>query len=186
MQQPFQTDRVKRVFEDLERRAIEDLPHGQTEGEPVTLTRFVDMRFRYQVHEIRVPVTWELSSSEAVERLTEAFIAVYEQTFGTGTALRAAGVETLTFHVVSVVPATSAALKRFPNAGADPGNALQGTRSVYWDDGFVDTPVFDARRLATGNRIPGPAVIEASNTTILIHPGQRASVDDYLNIGLEF
>jgi N-methylhydantoinase A len=186
MQQPFQTDRVKRVFEDLERRAIEDLPHGQTEGEPVTLTRFVDMRFRYQVHEIRVPVTWELSSSEAVERLTEAFIAVYEQTFGPGAALRAAGVETLTFHVVSVVPATSAALKRFPNAGADPGNALQGTRSVYWDDGFVDTPVFDARRLATGNRIPGPAVIEASNTTILIHPGQRASVDEYLNINLEF
>jgi N-methylhydantoinase A len=144
------------------------------------------MRFRYQVHEMRVPVSWELSSAEDTDRLVEAFIAVYEQTFGAGTALRAAGVEVLTFHVVSVVWATAAALKKFPDAGSDPGKAFGGTRPVYWDGGFVDTPVFDARRLGTGNRLAGPAVIEARNTTILIHPGQRGSVDEYLNIALEF
>jgi N-methylhydantoinase A len=183
MQQPFQADRVKRVFEELEKRAIQDLPDGKGEA---ALTRFVDMRFRYQVHEMRVPVSWELSSAEDTDRLVEAFIAVYEQTFGPGTALRAAGVEILTFHVVSVVRATAAALKKFPDAGSDPGKAFGGTRPVYWDDGFVDTPVFDARRLGTGNQLAGPAVIEARNTTILIHPGQRGSVDEYSNIVLEF
>jgi N-methylhydantoinase A len=187
MQQPFQADRVKRVFEDLEKTAVQDLSQSKTKSEPeAALTRFVDMRFRYQVHEMRVPVSWELSTAEDMERLVEAFIAVYEQTFGAGTALRAAGVEILTFHVVSVVQATSAALKKSPDAGADPGQAFQGNRPVYWDDCFIDTPVFDARRLGAGNRLPGPAVIEARNTTILIHPGQRGSVDEYLNIGLEF
>ncbi|MGH7835139.1 MAG: hydantoinase/oxoprolinase family protein, partial [Candidatus Binatia bacterium] len=187
MQQPFRADRVKRVFEDLEKRAIQDLPETKTKSEPAAaLTRSVDMRFRYQVHEIRVPVSWELSSDDDVEKLVESFIAVYEQTFGPGTALRAAGVEFLTFHVVSVVQAASAVLKKFPAAGSDPGKAFQGTRPVYWDNGFVDTPVFDARRLGSGHHIPGPAVIEAPNTTILIHPGQRGWVDEYLNIGLEF
>lgn len=185
MQQPFQADRVKGVFEDLEKRAGQDLPESKAESEPaVSLTRFVDMRFRYQVHEMRVPLFWELLSAEDVERLIEAFIALYEQTFGPGTALREAGVEILTFHVVSVVQATSAALQKFPATGSDPGRAFQGTRPVYWDDCFTETPVFDARRLRAGNQLPGPAVIEASNTTILIHPGQRGQVDEYLNIGL--
>jgi N-methylhydantoinase A len=187
MQQPFQADRVRHVFEDLEKRAIQDLPDSKTKSEPAAASaRFVDMRFRYQVHEMRVPVSWELSSAEDVDRIIEAFIAVYEQTFGPGTALRAAGVEILTFHVVSVVQATSASLKKFPDTGSDAGKAFQGTRPVYWDDCFIDTPVFDARRLGTGNQIAGPAVIEAPNTTILIHPGQRGRVDEYLNIGLEF
>jgi N-methylhydantoinase A len=185
MQQPFQADRVRSVFEDLEKRAIQDLPESQSEP-AATLTRSVDMRFRYQVHEMRVPVSWELSSAGDVEKLVESFIAVYERTFGPGTAMRAAGVEILTFHVDSVVPAASAVLKKFSYAGSDPVKALLGPRPVYWDGGFIDTPVFDARRLGSGNYIRGPAVVEAPNTTILIHPEQQASVDEYLNIVLEF
>ena len=42
----------------------------------------------------------------------------------------------------------------------------------------MDCPVYDRRRLAAGLVIPGPAIVEQFDSTTLIHPGQRASVDD--------
>ena len=40
-------------------------------------------------------------------------------------------------------------------------------------------------RLAAGNQIHGPAVIEAPNTNILVHPEQRARLDPYLNVVID-
>ncbi len=189
MQQPFDPGQMTRVFTELEGRARDDLLQSRVEmDQGVTLNRFVDMRFRYQVHEIRVPISAEsaeVSSSQGISALVEDFIALYEQTFGQGTALREAGVEVLTFHVVSIVKAKAAALKKYPEGGSDPGHALKGARSVFWDDAFMDTPIFDQGRLAAGNQINGPAVIEAPNTNILIHPEQRARLDPYLNVVID-
>ena len=50
------------------------------------LQRFINMRFRYQVHEIRVPVRSGLTLPGAVDRLVEDFVALYERNFGAGTA----------------------------------------------------------------------------------------------------
>jgi len=186
MQQPFDPAHVTRVFTELETRAREDLRESRVDkDQQVELHRSVDMRFRYQVHEIRVPVSGAFASVEDVGRLVNQFIALYEQTFGYGTALREAGVEILTFHIASVVAAKSAPLKRYPETGLDPGKALKASRPVFWEDAFLDTPIYDQGRLAAGNEIPGPAVIEASNTNILIHPGQRARLDSYLNVVIE-
>jgi N-methylhydantoinase A len=181
MRQPVDHRAVGRVFLDLERQAERDVPGDERRDGGLTLDRFVDMRFRYQVHEIRVPVPWEIQAPEDVERLAASFVAIYEQTFGQGTALKDAGVELLTFHVASRVRLPNVALTRHPPTGPDADHARTGTRPVFWDDGFVETPVYDQQRLRAGNRISGPAVIEAPNTTILIHPGQTSWLDEYLN-----
>lgn len=186
MQPPFSPAGIEKVFATLERRALDDLRKSNVKNGEVALKRFINMRFRYQVHEIRVPVRSDLMLSGAVDRLVENFVALYERNFGAGTALREAGVEMLTFHVVSVVSTPKAALQKFPHAGSDPSRALSGERPVCWKDGFIATPVFDLSRLTPGNRLSGPAVIEAPNTTILIHPEQQGQVDEYLNIAIEF
>lgn len=184
MQPPFDGSQIERVFQGLEMKALDDLRRsGVRDG--YTLNRSISMRFRFQVHEIEVPVRTALSSSQEVDQLLDEFVKLYEQTFGRETALKEAGIEMLTFHVASKVRAIQAMLRKFPHAGPDPHNALTGHRAVYWEDSFLDTPVFDQRRLAPGNQISGPAVVEAPNTTILIHPGQRASIDEYLNIAIE-
>jgi N-methylhydantoinase A len=186
MQPPFSADGIEHVFAALERRALDDLGKSNVKIGECVLQRFINMRFRYQVHEIRVPVRSGLTLPGAVDRLVEDFLALYERNFGAGTALREAGVEMLTFHVVSAVSTPKPALQKFPRAGSDPSRALSGERSVYWKDGFMATPVFSLSHLAPGNRLSGPAVIEAPNTTILIHPEQQGQVDEYLNIVIEF
>jgi N-methylhydantoinase A len=61
---------------------------------------------------------------------------------------------------------------------------IKGEREVFWFElkGFVQTPIYDGTRLSGGDRIEGPAIIEMPHTAVLIHPGDRASVDGYGNI----
>ncbi len=114
------------------------------------------------------------------------FIELYEQSFGEGTAVTEAGVEIMTFHVVATTSHVPLTLMENPVAGEDPAAAALGTRQVFFDDGFIATPIFDHRRLAPGNRIDGPALIEGANTTLVVHPGQRITVDGLGNVLIAF
>lgn len=61
-------------------------------------------------------------------------------------------------------------------------------RPVYFEEagGFMETPVYDRYRLAPGNSIDGPAILEERESTLVIGLGEVATIDDSLNavIGL--
>ena len=50
---------------------------------------------------------------------------------------------------------------------------------------YVDTPIFDGDRLRSGNVVPGPSIIEYPGTTVVVYSGQRAVMDEYLNLIFE-
>ena len=66
-------------------------------------------------------------------------------------------------------------------------NAHRGMRRAYWAvlGDFKDTPVFDLAALEPGNIITGPALIEARDTTYVIEPRWRLTLDTYRNGVLE-
>jgi len=45
--------------------------------------------------------------------------------------------------------------------------------------------VYEADALRPGNELAGPVVIEAEDTTVVVHPGQRLRVDGLLNLRIE-
>jgi N-methylhydantoinase A len=49
-------------------------------------------------------------------------------------------------------------------------------------DTVQDTPVYDRVTLMPGDTVIGPAVIEQLDSTTLLFPGDRATVDPYLNL----
>ncbi len=61
------------------------------------------------------------------------------------------------------------------------------SRKAYWSSlgGFQDTPVFSFDALEPGNTITGPALIEARDTTYVIEPEWRFTMDAYNNGVLE-
>ena len=71
--------------------------------------------------------------------------------------------------------------------GPDPRGALRGEREVFWSlqDGYQKTPIYDRDRLAPGNVVKGPAVIEARDTTYVIPAGWVLGIDRYSNAILE-
>jgi N-methylhydantoinase A len=122
-----------------------------------------------------------------VDRIVERFIALYEQSFGSGTAVMEAGVEILTFHVVATTRHGVLNLSESSQRqDLDANVALSGSRPVYFDGGFIETPIYEHSLLAPGHRIVGPALLEGANTTMPLHPGQQLSVDAFNNLVIHF
>jgi N-methylhydantoinase A/acetophenone carboxylase len=85
------------------------------------------------------------------------------------------------------VPQPKPELGRHEFSGEDATAAGAGTRTAYWDGpGFVETPVYRQELVRCGNVIEGPAIIEAEDTTVVIEPGWRYTLDEYLNGVIDF
>jgi N-methylhydantoinase A len=50
----------------------------------------------------------------------------------------------------------------------------------------VATPIYDGAFLVPGNAIKGPAVIETTDTTVVVHPGRTLKVDAFGNFEITF
>jgi N-methylhydantoinase A len=73
-----------------------------------------------------------------------------------------------------------------PKTGATLDAARKRVREVdYALEGVHEADVYDADRLEPDMAFSGPAVIEDPGTTIVIHPGNRVTVDPFGNIHIE-
>jgi N-methylhydantoinase A/oxoprolinase/acetone carboxylase beta subunit len=64
-----------------------------------------------------------------------------------------------------------------------PPAAKRAARAVYWDEEqrSQSTPVYDGQKLEPGNRLPGPAIVETPDTSVVVRPGQSLAVDAFGN-----
>ena len=182
---PVPADRVNASFSPIlsrVRRSLEDAGFG---GEDITLARSVDMRYRYQVHEINVPIPpgEAVLTDEDLEAVYARFDRLYEAAYGKGSAYRAAGKEIVTLRVTGSGALPKPALRPL-EGGGQVSAAQKGTRPVCFQEfgEFVPTALYDVARMRPGMVIAEPGIIETPITTILINPGDRAVMDELGNI----
>ena len=48
------------------------------------------------------------------------------------------------------------------------------------------SPIYDGALLVPGNRVVGPAVIETTDTTVVVHPSRSLKVDAFGNFEIHF
>jgi N-methylhydantoinase A len=188
MRAPFDLRQWQRRFEELDSRLERELREEQLPTEQLVLRRFVDLQFRGQVHTVRVPLDHaDLRAEDGGEKVIERFTGLYETKYGRGTAFRKAGVELMTFIVEATATLPVPRPEPQPLESSDATAALRGSRPVFLHEAgeFVPVAIYDADALRPGNELAGPAVLEAEDTTILLHPEQRLRVDGYLNLRLE-
>ncbi len=56
-------------------------------------------------------------------------------------------------------------------SGAGPRRAAPSSRSIYWGSGYRDTPVLHAADLEVGEPVPGPVLVELSDTSVPVPDG---------------
>ena len=183
---PADLNRVNANFASLIARGQRDLREAGFTAEDMKIMRSVDMRYRYQVHELNVPFpagTSEIDDA-AMEHLYALFDELYESAYGQGSAYREAGKEIITFRLSAVGELRKPALERASVRPSDAGPALKDTREVYFEDlsGFTATPIYDFDRLTPGMELGGPALIETPVTTVVINPKDNAQMDGLRNI----
>jgi N-methylhydantoinase A len=127
----------------------------------------------------------ELSSEADVRALCAGFTGARGKVNG-GEDYRGS-IRVLTTMLNAAVTMPHWQFRAFEPGSPDPAGAGKGEREVLWSpgEGYRKTPVYDRDRLAPGNVVKGPAVIEARDTTYVIPAGWALSVDKYANAILE-
>lgn len=183
---PAEIKRINANFSILLEKAFADLRSSGFKDEDIRIMRGVDMRYRYQVHELNVP--FPVGASEITERDMEElygrFDDLYEKSYGAGSGYSEAGREILTFRVTAVGELKKPSIKRYSIEKVKAANALKGKRDVYFEEhrGFVPAGIYDFERLRPGAEIQGPGVIETPVTTIVVNPKDRAVMDEFRNV----
>src|SRR5581483_10222177 len=188
MREPFDLDRWRVRLDELEEKLLAELEAELLPTDRLLLQRFVDLQLSGQVHAVRVPVgDDDLAAADGGEGVIERFVELYEARYGAGTAYRQAGVEAITFTVEATARLPIPTADWLADEGVDAGHASKGERPVYVAEsgGLEPVAIYDAERLRPGNRLDGPAVVEADDTTVFVHPGQRLWVDGLLNLRIE-
>jgi N-methylhydantoinase A len=181
---PFGGEDLRRVsdrFAALERRVIDQFAREGAPEDEVALQRSVGVRYRWQVHTLDVPVDGgEIDPARIVER----FERRYGQVYGEGALLTGGGLELERHSVVGTRRIEPIAFRAHQRGGEDASGAVEGSRPAWFDDGFLDTPLYDGHRLRTGQRVTGPAIVERMGDSVVVPPGYTADVDEHLTLWL--
>ena len=142
---------------------------------------FLDMRYKGQNHEIRVPIQIEAIDSAAA--LRAEFIKAYERLYSFSSD---DAVQIVNFGLSALGDIVYPVVTKDEYAGEDPSAAVIGSRHVYEGNGkFADYILYDRDKLRCGNVIQGPAIIEQMDSTTIVLSNQKATVDTYLNMMIE-
>lgn len=152
------------------------------EGVPVRELRRVlsaDMQFQGQSHILSVGVD---SAAIGVAGLHKAFAAAYWRRFGIELAEIPPVLVNLHTAVIGVRPDISlgalAATERAPTLAA----AKLGTRRVWFNDGWHETPVYAREKLPLDATLEGPAILEQLDCTTVVEPGDKVRQDRLGNL----
>lgn len=170
-------EEVAARFDKLTEAAYARLARAGVERDTVRLTRTVEMRFRFQINELSVPLPAGEIDADTIRALVDRFVESYEARFGEDSAFVAAGIEMTTFRVVARSPAsqmTLGASDLTPSADAP----AEQTRRIFSGGEWQDARVLRHEALHPGLEVDGLAVVEMKDTTIVVGNGQRATVDE--------
>ena len=189
MPTPVPAKRINAALEELEKKALALM---KSEGIAPKRQRFefsLDVRHRGQINEVEVPLASNRVGASYEPELRKNFVQRYEKLYGRGSALAGAQLEVVVarLRARALTPrpklvASKKATKALPSA------ARRKARSIYWPDlgKLRPTPVFDGEKLAIGNQIKGPAIVETADTTVVVHPGRTLRLDALGNFEITF
>ncbi|NRQ30572.1 hydantoinase/oxoprolinase family protein [Nonomuraea sp. NN258] len=170
-------ERAGEIYRELEHQAAEALDREGFD-DPV-YARSADLRYYGQAYEVRVPAPAGEIDDDWKRQVIDAFHQAHEKLYGY--AYRddpRHGVEWVNLRVSGIGPITRPTIRRRQSGAAKPTPA---TRPVHFDH-VAQTPIFQRADLGPGMKVAGPAVIEEYGSTIPIHPGFIARVDEYGNV----
>ena len=167
---------LETAFERLDAKGMDAMEREGVPLDEVEVQRQADMRYHGQSFEIELGIPLDLPG-EGMAAVREDFHRKHEQVYGHSDP--SASVEFVNLRTVHTYSP-----ERFADPAPPDGDSIEdarvGSRETHFvtAPGAFETPVYDRARLPTGVTFDGPAVVEQSDTTTVVYPGQRCSVDD--------
>ena len=171
------------VYEGLEEQARAQLAEADVAPGDMVIQRWADCRYTGQAYELLVPVESGPLDREALAALEDVFHERHEREyFWRFTAEKPVQIVHVRVYGIGTMP--ELALRKIETGGAEPIDEARTSRAPVGflvDDEvtMLETDFYAAEHLRAGNVITGPAIVEHDDSTTVINPGLKASVDDY-------
>lgn len=178
-------DELNAMLEEMEAEGIAFLEKSGFKREEAQITRIADMRYTGQGHEISVRMPNGKLSAESIPEIHRRFTAEYRLRYGR--SIDDIGMETVTWRVAVSAPAPQIQPRQVIDT--TDGRAIKGERTVYFSEGGKITvqrcPVYARYLIRPGDRFPGPAVIEETESTTIVGSNSTISMDSCRNIVID-
>ncbi|MGB7180994.1 MAG: hydantoinase/oxoprolinase family protein [Burkholderiaceae bacterium] len=177
------TTRLLSTIDELENQGRNALNSAGVPFRDVLVHTELDMLYQGQTHTVAVPVTQAIQAiggQAVIAAIQSAFNAAYEQSFGQ--ILTAVPVRVLNLRLTVTGVREKFDLTALAPAAAGDVSETHGSRPVFCNDVWQDTPVIDRLAMPANTTINGPAIFEQPDTTIWLEPGFTAQVDTLGNL----
>lgn len=152
--------------------------------ESVYISHRAHMKYQGQTHELVIPI-----ESVNVERkwLTEKFSDAYWNRF----YVELPEMKPVLVNVQTTIIGRRKRVKLDTLLGFADGRATSvsaakiAQRKVWFEDGWCDTSIYQRERLPFGASFEGPAIVEQLDSTTVITPGDKVTVDQLGNLLIE-
>lgn len=178
---PSRADDIRSLFQKLDRRAQQWLREQKIPSRAVHRNWSLDMRYRGQNYELVVAVATE---DIRIDELVETFHQRHEAAYGYRSADGV--VQCVNARMTISLDVDHPPLRQ--RRSAEGSLIAKGHRDVYLgrDRSLLPFTVYERDQIPPNSSFLGPAIVEQMDATIFVLPGQRAQVDNWGNIVLEF
>jgi N-methylhydantoinase A len=179
-------DGLRRINEIAERMVAEAHSSMSDEGfgdAEIEISRSADLRFQGQEYELTLPMPDRALTVDDLDVLSADFLALYERTYGEGTAWKGVPASMVNYSVTAIGRQQRPEWSVAAMNGHTPDDARKAVREVYLPDVLerAEIPVYAGDRCGPGIQIEGPAIIDETDTTIYVPTGSTAQRDEHLN-----
>jgi N-methylhydantoinase A len=175
-------DFLNRALADFEEEGRAVLTREGIPEDKQSFAREMDLRYAGQSFELKIPIPADRLKPEHLSSLEAAFHRYHERAYGHSTPGEPVEMVNLRVTAKGIIPKPK--MKQLAEANGHGGSALKGVREVCFQasEGFRSTPIYERYKLLAGEQLAGPAIVEEFDSTVVIHPGYRASVDRFGSI----
>jgi N-methylhydantoinase A len=168
-------EQIAWALAELNRQGVEQMKVDGAPLDEVAVRQIAEVRYAGQSYELAVPIEAD-GKNELMPAMAAAFHDLHERVYGH--CDRSASIEVVAVRTVHSLPVAEPRLQA-PGGSGSVEDAKVDERPAYFEaaGGYVSTPRYERAHLPVGAEIDGPAVLEQADTTVVIHPGQRARVD---------
>jgi N-methylhydantoinase A len=168
------------AYASIEGEARELLQRQDVPAASMHLSRWADIRYDRQLHDVRVPVSSTPIDAGFAQRLRGVFEERYTALYGMQSILPNGRLRVLRLGVEATGLITKPAFPTFDTDPPESGKQSERqSRNIYWPEvgKWVSSRVWDGLLLKPGSRLVGPAVIELPGTTVALPPDVEAEID---------
>jgi N-methylhydantoinase A len=145
--------------------------------------RSADFRFLGQAFELTMRLPDRPLTRDDAPDLARQFFDLYERTYGEGTAWKGVP-EQLLNYTVTVTGRQRRADRFTVPLDPQPAERIEiALRRLFLPQSreYCEVSVYADDRFTAGSRISGPAIIDATDTTIFVPSGTEATRDEFMN-----